>query len=100
MMPSRSRCLSPPAAAPPSSSPAEAKLRKVAQTIYRDRLSWRHHAGGPPRKDELVVKEMENWLAALGFSWRDVNETQAYTVHDIGSLVGPEIVQRGAAPVG
>jgi len=26
--------------------------------------------------------------------------TQAYTVHDIGALVGPEIAARGAAPGG
>jgi hypothetical protein len=39
-------------------------------------------------------------LAALGFSWQDAVSTQAYTVHDIGALIGPEIVARGAAPGG
>lgn len=50
-------------------------------------------------RDKLryVVLEMERRLAVLGCSWRDAASTQAYTVHDIGALVGPEIVQRGAA---
>jgi hypothetical protein len=55
---------------------------------------------GLREKVRYVVTEMESRLAALGFSWRDVTETQAYTVHDIGALVGPEVVQRGAAPGG
>jgi len=47
-----------------------------------------------------VVEEMEQRLAALGFSWQDAVSTQAYTVQDIGALVGPEIAARGAAPGG
>lgn len=47
-----------------------------------------------------VVVEMERRLAALGFSWKDAVSTQAYTVRDIGSLVGPEIAARGAAAGG
>lgn len=47
-----------------------------------------------------VVGEMERRLAALGFSWRDALSTQAYSVHDIGPLVGPQIAARGAAAGG
>jgi hypothetical protein len=53
-------------------------------------------------RDKLryVVAEMERRLAALGFSWKDAVSTQAYSVQDIGALVGPEIAARGAAAGG
>ena len=51
-------------------------------------------------KVHFVVAEMERRLAALGFSWKDAVSTQAYTVQDIGALVGPEIAARGAAAGG
>lgn len=51
-------------------------------------------------KVRFVVAEMERRLAALGFTWRDAVSTQAYCVHDIGALVGPEIAARGAAAGG
>jgi hypothetical protein len=47
-----------------------------------------------------VVAEMERRLDALGFAWQDAVSTQAYTVHDIGALVGPELAGRGIAPGG
>lgn len=47
-----------------------------------------------------VVAEMERRLTALGFSWKDAVSTQAYSVRDIGSYVGPEIAARGAAAGG
>ena len=47
-----------------------------------------------------VVAEMERRLAALGFDWRDAVSTQAYSIRDIGPLVGPEIAARGAAAGG
>ena len=47
-----------------------------------------------------VVALMEQRLKALGFSWRDAVSTQAYTIHDIGALVGPQIAARGAAAGG
>jgi len=55
---------------------------------------------GMRAKVRYVVKEMEARLAALGFTWADAVSTQAYTVHDIGALVGPEIAARGAAQGG
>ena len=39
---------------------------------------------------------MAGRLKALGFSWSDAISTQAYTVHDIGPLIGPEMAARGA----
>jgi len=51
-------------------------------------------------KVRFVVELMSQRLQALGFSWRDAVSTQAYTVHDIGALVGPEIAARGAAAGG
>ncbi len=51
-------------------------------------------------KIRFVVAEMERRLKALGFGWQDAISTQAYTVQDIGSLVGEEIVKKGVAPGG
>ncbi|MBE0619506.1 MAG: hypothetical protein IH605_02830 [Burkholderiales bacterium] len=51
-------------------------------------------------KVRFVLAEMEQRLAALGFSWKDAVSTQAYTLRDIGALVGPEIAARGAAAGG
>lgn len=52
------------------------------------------------KKIRFVVAEMERRLKALGFGWQDAISTQAYTVQDIGSLVGEEIVKKGVAPGG
>ena len=51
-------------------------------------------------KLRFVVTEMEQRLAALGFSWKDAVSTRAYTVRDIGAFIGPEIAARGAATGG
>lgn len=51
---------------------------------------------GMREKVTFVIAEMERRLAALGFGWQDAASTQAYTVHDIGALVGPELARRGA----
>jgi hypothetical protein len=55
---------------------------------------------GLREKVRFVMAEMERRLAALGFGWSDALATQAYTVHDIGPLVGPEIASRGAGADG
>jgi hypothetical protein len=47
-------------------------------------------------KVQYVAAEMERRLALLGFAWGDEVSTQAYTVHDIGTLVGEELARRGA----
>src|SRR5919197_3812631 len=51
-------------------------------------------------KVRFVVELMGERLKALGFSWTDAISTQAYTIHDIGALIGPEIAARGAMPGG
>jgi hypothetical protein len=56
--------------------------------------------GGMRQKMRYVVAEMERRLTALGLTWADAVSTQAYTVHDIGPLVGDEVVRRGAATGG
>ena len=55
---------------------------------------------GLREKVRYVMAVMQRRLEALGFGWADAVHTQAYTVHDIGALVGDEIVGRGAAPSG
>ena len=52
---------------------------------------------GLREKMRFVLAEMQRRLAALGFSWSDATSTQAYTVCDIGPLVGKELVAPGAA---
>src|SRR3954471_24682505 len=47
-------------------------------------------------KVRFVVDLMDGRLKALGFSWADAVSTQAYTVHDIGALIGPEMAAHGA----
>ncbi|HEX2199325.1 MAG TPA: hypothetical protein VHG88_12020 [Burkholderiales bacterium] len=51
---------------------------------------------GLREKVQYVMAEMERRLALLGFAWGDEVGTQAYTVHDIGTLVGEELARRGA----
>lgn len=48
----------------------------------------------------FVIAEMERRLKALGFTWKDASSTHAYTVQNIGHLVGPELARRGALPGG
>jgi hypothetical protein len=65
---------------------------------YKDRIV-RYNDTSPEglrEKVRFVVAEMESRLKALGFGWADAVSTQAYTVQDIGHLVGEEIAKRGA----
>ena len=43
---------------------------------------------------------MERRLAALGLAWSDALVTQAYSVHDIGNVVGNELARRGVMEAG
>ncbi len=65
---------------------------------YRERIVRLEDTSpeGLREKVEFVVKEMERRLALLGFSWQDAVTTQAYTVQNIGHLVGELISARGA----
>lgn len=69
---------------------------------YRERIVRYGETSPEAMRDKLrhVVAEMERRLTALGFSWKDAVSTQAYSVQDIGALVGPEIAVRGAAAGG
>lgn len=51
---------------------------------------------GMREKVEFVVAEMERRLQLLGFAWQDAVSTQAYTVQNIGHLVGDLLARRGA----
>lgn len=51
-------------------------------------------------KVRYVIDEMERRLTALGFTWADAQSTQAYTVRDIGPLVGDAMARRGILPGG
>jgi hypothetical protein len=51
---------------------------------------------GMREKVACVITEMERRLTLLGFSWADAITTQAYTVQDIGALVGEMLDARGA----
>ncbi len=48
----------------------------------------------------FVIEEMERRLRLLGFGWQDAVSTEAYTVQNIGHLVGEELARRGAMETG
>ena len=55
---------------------------------------------GMREKVLFVVAEMERRLKLLGFTWKDATSAQAYTVQNIGHLVGEVFAARGAAEGG
>jgi hypothetical protein len=55
---------------------------------------------GLREKVVFVIAEMERRLRILGFGWQDAISTQAYTVQNIGHLVGEELARRGAMESG
>ena len=55
---------------------------------------------GMREKVLFVIDEMERRLKLLGFGWSDVVSTQAYTVQNIGHLVGELLAKRGAITSG
>jgi hypothetical protein len=57
-------------------------------------------AEGMREKVQFVAAEMERRLGLLGFTWADAISTQAYTVQNIGHLVGEVLAARGACPAG
>lgn len=59
-----------------------------------------HSPDGMREKACFVLSEMEQRMAALGFSWADVTATQVYTIYDIHPFLADEIVRRGAARAG
>ena len=69
---------------------------------YRERIVRYGETSPDAMREKMrhVLAEMERRMASLGFSWRDAVSAQAYTVQDIGVLIGPEIAARGAAAGG
>lgn len=66
--------------------------------LYKDRIV-RYGDTSPEglrEKVAFVIAEMEQRLKVLGFDWSDAVSTQAYTVQNIGHLVGEELARRGA----
>jgi hypothetical protein len=70
--------------------------RYAARTVRYGEMS----ADALREKVRFVVELMAGRLKALGYGWGDALATSAYTVHDIGALIGPEIAARGAAAGG
>lgn len=69
---------------------------------YRDRIVrlGDTSAEGLREKVLFVMAEMERRLGLLGFTWVDAVSTQAYTVQNIGHLVGEVLAARGACTAG
>jgi hypothetical protein len=65
---------------------------------YQERIVRLHDTSpeGLREKVRFVVAEMERRLGLLGFSWNDAVSTQAYSVQNIGHLMGEELAARGA----
>ena len=71
-------------------------------STHRDRIIRRNDTSpeGMRAKVTAVVGEMERRLQLLGLGWKDAVTTQAYTVQDIGHLVGEVLAARGACEGG
>jgi hypothetical protein len=69
---------------------------------YRDHIVRRGDTSpaGLREKALFVLGEMERRMAALGFGWPDVTETQLYTVYDVHPFLAEVIAGRGAMPGG
>jgi hypothetical protein len=65
---------------------------------YGERIVRLHDTSSEGLREKVVfvIAEMERRLQTLGFGWQDAVTTQAYTVQDIGHLVGGELASRGA----
>jgi hypothetical protein len=70
--------------------------------IHADRIIRLHDTSPEGMREKViaVVTEMERRLTLLGFTWRDAGSTQAYTVQNIGHLVGEVLAARGACEGG
>jgi hypothetical protein len=65
---------------------------------YRERIVRYGDTSPEALREKMifVIKEMERRLSLLGFGWKDAISTQAYTVQNIGHLIGEELASRGA----
>ena len=75
---------------------------KESGPSYRDRIVRLGDTSpeGLREKVLFVIGEMERRMKLLGFGWKDAVTTQAYTVQNIGHLVGELLASRGAAAGG
>jgi hypothetical protein len=75
---------------------------RIGSESYRERIvrSADTSPEGLRERVIVVVEEMERRLGLLGFGWPDAVSTQAYTVHNIGHVVGEELARRGAIETG
>ena len=73
-----------------------------AGTSHRERIIRLNDTSPEGLRDKVVAvtNEMERRLHVLGFDWKDAVTTQAYTVQDIGHLVGEVLVARGGCEGG
>lgn len=71
---------------------------REAGPSYRDRIVRLNDTSpeGLREKVTFVIGEMERRMKLLGFTWKDAVTTQAYTVQNIGHVVGEELAKRGA----
>jgi hypothetical protein len=69
---------------------------------HRERIVRRGDTSPEGLREKViaVTREMERRLGLLGFSWCDATSTQAYTVQNIGHLVGEVLAARGACAHG
>ena len=69
---------------------------------YSERIVRLHDTSSEGLREKVlfVVAEMERRLGLLGFGWADALNTQAYTVQNIGHLVGEVLAARGACAGG
>ncbi|HTD89428.1 MAG TPA: hypothetical protein VK663_02110 [Burkholderiales bacterium] len=77
------------------------EARKEGAT-YRERIVRLGDTSpeGLREKVMFVVDEMERRMGLLGFTWADAVFTQAYTVQNIGHLIGEVLAARGACAAG
>lgn len=75
---------------------------REAGASYRERIVCLDDTSPEGMREKVahVITEMERRLALLGFTWRDAAATQAYTVQNIGHLVGELLARRGACANG
>ena len=73
-----------------------------APGLYSDKIVRFGETSTDAMRDKArhVLGVMEIRMAALGVGWVDASTTQVYTVYDLHSFLGEDIVQRGAAPAG
>lgn len=71
---------------------------REAGPSYRDRIVRPNDTSpeGLREKVRFVIGEMERRMKLLGVAWKDAVTTQAYTVQNIGHLVGEELARRDA----